>query len=51
LLLGEPGPKGDPLTHPRLSLQVEAHAIHCSGALNFAVRVTDVCSNYKPSGR
>ncbi|AQS49240.1 pyridoxamine 5-phosphate oxidase [Thioclava nitratireducens] len=27
LLLGEPGPKGDPLTHPRLSLQVEAHAV------------------------
>lgn len=24
LLVGEPGPKGDPLTHPRLSLQVEA---------------------------
>lgn len=24
LLLGEPGEKGDPLTHPRLSLQVEA---------------------------
>ncbi|KEO52889.1 HugZ family protein [Thioclava pacifica] len=28
LLLGEPGPKGDPLTHPRLSLQVEAHPIY-----------------------
>ena len=24
LLLGEPGPKGDPLTHPRLSLQARA---------------------------
>lgn len=24
LLVGEPGPKGDPLTHPRLSLQIEA---------------------------
>lgn len=24
LLLGEPGPKGDPLTHPRLSLSVSA---------------------------
>ena len=24
LLVGEPGAKGDPLTHPRLSLQVEA---------------------------
>lgn len=25
LLIGEPGPKGDPLTHPRLTLQVTAH--------------------------
>jgi len=25
LLLGEPGPKGDPLTHPRLSLAATAH--------------------------
>jgi len=24
LLLGEPGPKGDPLTHPRLTVQCEA---------------------------
>jgi putative heme iron utilization protein len=24
LLLGEPGPRGDPLTHPRLSLDIEA---------------------------
>lgn len=24
LLVGEPGPKGDPLTHPRLSLQAQA---------------------------
>ncbi len=24
LLVGEPGPKGDPLTHPRLSLEVSA---------------------------
>jgi len=24
LLLGEPGPKGDPLTHPRITLQVTA---------------------------
>ncbi len=27
LLLGEPGPKGDPLTHPRLSLQGQARFI------------------------
>jgi len=27
LLIGEPGPKGDPLTHPRLSLQVQAQPV------------------------
>ncbi len=27
LLLGEPGPKGDPLTHPRLTLQATAQFI------------------------
>ncbi|MBN9886894.1 HugZ family protein [Salipiger abyssi] len=27
LLVGEPGPKGDPLTHPRLSLQAVAHFV------------------------
>ncbi|MBN2741493.1 MAG: HugZ family protein [Rhodobacteraceae bacterium] len=27
LLLGEPGEKGDPLTHPRLSLRIMAHQI------------------------
>ncbi|MBN2907855.1 MAG: pyridoxamine 5'-phosphate oxidase family protein [Rhodobacteraceae bacterium] len=27
LLVGEPGPKGDPLTHPRLSIQARAHFI------------------------
>lgn len=27
LLVGEPGPKGDPLTHPRLSLQVMAEPL------------------------
>jgi hypothetical protein len=26
VLVGEPGPKGDPLTHPRLTLQVRAEA-------------------------
>ncbi len=26
LLVGEPGPKGDPLTHPRLTLQARAEA-------------------------
>ncbi|KFE36671.1 HugZ family protein [Thioclava atlantica] len=28
LLIGEPGPRGDPLTHPRLSLQIEARPVH-----------------------
>lgn len=33
LLIGEPGPKGDPLTHPRLSLQAEvAFVEHASEA-------------------
>lgn len=27
LLIGEPGDKGDPLTHPRLSLKVRAHFV------------------------
>ncbi len=27
LLLGEPGPKGDPLTHPRLTLQASAQFV------------------------
>lgn len=27
LLVGEPGPKGDPLTHPRLTLRAEAHVV------------------------
>ena len=27
LLVGEPGDKGDPLTHPRLTLQADAHMI------------------------
>ena len=27
VMIGEPGPKGDPLTHPRLSLQIEAAPI------------------------
>lgn len=28
LLVGEPGPKGDPLTHPRLTLQCASHAVN-----------------------
>ena len=32
LLLGEPGPKGDPLTHPRLTLQARAAFVPRDGA-------------------
>ncbi len=32
LLVGDPGPKGDPLTHPRLTLQCEARFVDRSGA-------------------
>ncbi len=32
LLLGEPGAKGDPLTHPRLSLSVTAHFLEADDA-------------------
>jgi putative heme iron utilization protein len=31
LLIGEPGPKGDPLSHPRLTLQCRAEPIEKSG--------------------
>ncbi|MEJ6390559.1 pyridoxamine 5'-phosphate oxidase family protein [Gymnodinialimonas ulvae] len=31
LLIGEPGPKGDPLTHPRLSLQATAEVADKAG--------------------
>ena len=36
LLLGEPGPKGDPLTHPRITLQARAHFVR-HGAPDHAV--------------
>ena len=28
ILIGEPGPRGDPLTYPRLTLQATAHFLH-----------------------
>ncbi len=34
LLIGEPGPKGDPLTHPRLTLQCRASPTPKSGQRN-----------------
>lgn len=33
LLIGEPGPKGDPLTHPRMTLQVRATFLEKTEAL------------------
>lgn len=38
LLLGEPGAKGDPLTHPRLSLQVKACALSPDDPRNAVAR-------------
>ncbi len=38
LLLGEPGPKGDPLAYPRLSLDTEAAFIDRAGAEHAALR-------------
>jgi len=32
LLIGEPGPRGDPLTHPRLTLQVQARFLRHGAA-------------------
>ena len=38
LLLGEPGSKGDPLTHPRITLQCEARVIRRDGGDHSAIR-------------
>ncbi|WP_126976932.1 HugZ family pyridoxamine 5'-phosphate oxidase [Frigidibacter oleivorans] len=38
LLLGEPAPKGDPLTHPRLSLQARAEFVAQDGPDHAALR-------------
>lgn len=38
LLVGEPGPKGDPLTHPRLSLRAQAEFIDPAGPDHAALR-------------
>jgi putative heme iron utilization protein len=38
LLVGEPGPKGDPLTHPRLMIRVEARFVDRAGADHAALR-------------
>lgn len=38
LLIGEPGPKGDPLTHPRLSLRATARFVARDSAEHQALR-------------
>ena len=38
LLLGEPGSKGDPLTHPRITLQCEARFVQREGGEHTAIR-------------
>lgn len=38
LLVGEPGPKGDPLTHPRLSLQAEAQVFAANDPRTVALK-------------
>jgi putative heme iron utilization protein len=38
LMVGEPGPKGDPLTHPRLMIRVEARFVERAGADHAALR-------------
>jgi len=38
LMVGEPGPKGDPLTHPRLMIRVEAQFVDRAGADHAALR-------------
>lgn len=38
LLVGEPGPKGDPLTHPRLMLQVSARFVDRTDPAHPALR-------------
>ncbi len=38
LMVGEPGPKGDPLTHPRLMIRVEARFIERADPAHSALR-------------
>ncbi len=47
LLVGEPGPKGDPLTHPRLTLQARAVFVDRASPVHAALRQTYLDQNPK----
>lgn len=47
LLVGEPGPKGDPLTHPRLSLMVRARFVARTDPGHAAIRATYLADHPK----
>ena len=47
LLVGEPGPKGDPLTHPRLSLDTEAEFVDRATPDHAALRTLWLASHPK----
>jgi len=47
LLLGEPGDKGDPLTHPRLTLQARASFVRHGEAGHAPLRATYLAQNPK----
>ena len=47
LMVGEPGPKGDPLTHPRLMIRVEARFVERAGADHAALRDQWLATHHK----
>ncbi|AMY67565.1 HugZ family protein [Frigidibacter mobilis] len=47
ILVGEPGPKGDPLTHPRLSLDTTASFVDRAGPDHAALRTLWLASHPK----
>jgi putative heme iron utilization protein len=47
LLVGEPGPKGDPLTHPRLTLQCRARFADRGGSEHAALRARHLARHPK----
>ena len=49
LLIGEPGPKGDPLTYPRLSLRSDARFVPRAGSEHPALR--DLWLKHRPKAK